>query len=70
MLIHLSTLLQGLVLVGIQTNIFVVWALQTSINPFDLNIIPLEYIPSLKINYFTFSPIFNEEKFAKSGYSI
>ena len=57
-------------LVGIQYNLLVMRALQTSINPFDLNLIPLKYIPTLKINYFTFEPIFNEENYQKSGFGI
>ena len=62
-MINMNTILTNLVLVGEPTNPFVVSALQVSINPMDLNLIPQKYIPRLNFNYFTFDPMFNDEIF-------
>lgn len=67
MLIHLQSILRTLALVGEIKNVFIVKVLQTSINPNEMDFIPLSMIPKIKISGFEFAPVFNNELYSNSG---
>lgn len=70
MLIHLQSILRALALIGHIPNKFIVKVLQTTINPYEMLIIPHKLVPKIHISSFDFEPIFNDELYEQSGHEF
>ena len=68
MLIHLEAILWVFALIGNLENSYIIWVLQTTINPLDMSMIPDKWIPKISFKGFEFIPFFNDDTTSNSGY--